>query len=174
MDERSSPVFKWQWHLAPQIPNVVPKEQHFLKFFCKEIIVSASYIVHSLQYKVLKCPTKINKINVTVAGVFSTIDPCHSWLKCSVRRSFIWVFPRDLTSLMFLSLWLVSGTGPLLPDRWRWEESIAGEESEPLSPGGRAVVLAGPNCGIGTLSLWRVTVRVSKLHRVLQSSDKSS
>lgn len=49
----------------------------FIFFFCKEIIVSVSYIVHSLQYKVLKCPTKIN-INVTVVGVLSTIDPCHS------------------------------------------------------------------------------------------------
>lgn len=50
---------------------------YFFFFFCKEIIVSVSYIVHSLQYKVLKCPTKIN-INVTVVGVLSTIDPCHS------------------------------------------------------------------------------------------------
>lgn len=47
-------------------------------------------------------------------------------------------------------------------------------EGEPPSPGGRAVVLAGPDRGIGTLALWRVTVRVSKLHRVLQSSDKRS
>lgn len=52
-------------------------ERNISLFLCKEIVVSVSYIVHSLQYKVLKCPTKIN-INVTVAGVFSTIDPCHS------------------------------------------------------------------------------------------------
>lgn len=64
---------------------------------------------------------------------------------------------------MFLSVWLVSGMGPLLLDKCRWEESRAGEDlrcqrlkssdGEPLSPSGRAVVLAGPNSGIRTLPL---------------------
>lgn len=81
-----------------------------LSFFFARIIVSLyiSYIVHSLQYKVLKCQTKIN-INVTVARIFNKIDPCHSWLKCSVRLNFIWIFfSRDLRSLMFLLLQLIS------------------------------------------------------------------
>lgn len=94
-----------------------------LSFFLQEIIVSLyiSYTVHSLQYKVLKCQTKIN-INVTVARIFNKIDPCHSWLKCSVRLNFIWIFfSRDLRSLMFLLLQLISrgkkdGTA-LFPDK---------------------------------------------------------
>lgn len=67
-----------------QIPKNVAPIFHFffLTFsfsFFQEIIVSLyiSHIVHSLQYKVLKCQTKIN-INVTVARIFSKIDPCHS------------------------------------------------------------------------------------------------
>lgn len=64
---------------------------------------------------------------------------------------------------MFLSVWLVSGIGSLLPDECRREESRAGEDSrcqrlersdgEHLSPSGRAVVLAGPNSGVRTFSL---------------------
>lgn len=73
-----SPV---QAAVIPQIPkDVAPKVHFFLflsLFFLQEIIVSLSYIVHSLQYKVLKCPRKIN-INVTVARIFNKIDPCHS------------------------------------------------------------------------------------------------
>lgn len=67
-----------------QIPKNVAPIFHFffLTFsfsFFQEIIVSLyrSHIVHSLQYKVLKCQTKIN-INVTVARISSKIDPCHS------------------------------------------------------------------------------------------------
>lgn len=62
---------------SPTNSNVAPKDPLSFPFFVKKLLYLLLYIVHSLQYKVLKCPTKIN-INVTVAGVFSTIDPCHS------------------------------------------------------------------------------------------------
>lgn len=42
----------------------------------------------------------------------------------------------------------------------------------PPLPSSRAVVFIGPNCGIRTLSIRRVTVRIFKLHRILQSGDK--
>lgn len=112
----------------------------FFFFFCKKLLsFSLSYIVHSLQYKVLKCQTKIN-INVTVARIFNKIDPCHSWLKCSVRLNFIWIFfSRDLRSLMFLLLQLISrgkkDGAALLPDTkagGEWEESGGGEFEMPV------------------------------------------
>ena len=109
-------------------------------FFCKKLVsFSISYIVHYLQYNVLKCQTKIN-INVTVARIFNKIDPCHSWLKCSVRLNFIWIFfSRDLRSLMFLLLQLISrgkkDGAALLPDTkagGEWEESGGGEFEMPV------------------------------------------
>lgn len=52
---------------SPTNSNVAPKDPlSFPFFFVKKLLYLLSYIVHSLQYKVLKCPTKIN-INVTVA-----------------------------------------------------------------------------------------------------------
>lgn len=181
-----------------QIPKNVAPIFHFffLTFsfsFFQEIIVSLyrSHIVHSLQYKVLKCQTKIN-INVTVARISSKIDPCHSWLKCSVRLNFIWIFFPEICKVSwscYCSSFLgVRKTGQLSSQTKiagrEWEESGSGmglkcwDSQEILRkgllslPSSRAVVFIGPNCGIRTLPIWRVTVRFFKLHRILQSQDK--